>query len=156
MTTPEGEPVEPAPFALGAILQGWSATRGLQEFRALGGRISNQVWFRLTGELQAMLARREGEYDEPLHRRPQGHEIQTWQGYRGRGFIQQVEVIVRDRDTGEIISVPFSHNTRILHSRKQVIRDALNTITPEGTDGDKQQILGAVYTGTYQGEQSEA
>ncbi len=155
MTASEGEPVEATGAALGAILSGMSATRGLAYFRSLGGRIADRTWYRLTGELQAMLARREGIYNEPLHRRPVAEEIETWEKFRGRGFVQQVEVIVRDRDTNEILSVPFSHVTRRLVSRKEVIRDALTTITPEGTDGDRQQILGAVYTGTYQGLQEE-
>ncbi len=142
-------------MALGAILAGQSASEGLRLFRQAGGRIADRTWYRLTGELQAMLARREGIYDEPLNRRPIATEIQTWEKWRGRGYIQQVEVLVRDRDTGEIISVPYSHMTRALVSRKQAIRHALTNITPEGTDGDKQQILGAVYSGTYQGAMTE-
>ena len=137
-------------------MSGLSATRGLKQFRLAGGRIATQTWFRLTGELQAMLARREGIYDEPLNRRPTADQIETWSKWKGKGYIQQVEVLARDRDTGQIISIPFSSTGRVLKSRKAVIQEALSTITPEGTDGDKQQLLGAVYTGTYQGAQTEA
>lgn len=142
-------------MALSAILRGLSATQGLREFRRAGGRIGTSTWFRLTGELQAMLARREGIYDEPLGRKPVGNEIETWSKWKGRGYIQQVEVFVRDRDTGEVKSVPFSHVGRTLVSRKTAIRSALSHITPEGTDGERQVILGAVYTGTYQGALTE-
>jgi len=103
-----------------------------------------------------MLARREGIYDEPLNRKPTADQIETWSKWKGKGYIQQVEVLARDRDTGQIISIPFSSTGRVLKSRKAVIQEALSTITPEGTDGDKQQLLGAVYTGTYQGAQTEA
>jgi hypothetical protein len=151
-----GEPVDPTGAAMGSILSGQSASAGLRSFRLAGGRIASQTWFHLTGELQAMLARREGVYDEPVNRRPTADQIETWDKWKGKGYIQQVEVLVRDRDTQQIISIPFSHLTRILKSRKSVIQDALATITPEGTDGDKQQILGAVYAGTYQGAQTEA
>jgi len=156
VTTPEAEPVDPTGAALGAILAGMSARGGLRAFREAGGRIAGQTWFRLTGELQAMLARREGIYDEPLHNKPHAGEVEVWEKYTGKGYIQQVEVIVRDRDTNELISIPFSHVTRQLATRKDVIKSALQTITPEGTDGERQQILGAVYTGTYSGPQWEA
>jgi len=146
---PASNPIQ-AQAALDAILSGLSAREGLKQFRAAGGRVASQTWFRLTGELQAMLADREGIYNEPVNLRPVAAEIKTWTTAKAKGFIQQVEVLVRDRGTGEIISVPFSVQGRSLISRRAAIAQSLEIYSSDNAKKYNQQILGAVYTGTYQ------
>jgi hypothetical protein len=97
-----------------------------------------------------MLAMREGIYNEPQHLRPVAGEISTWTTAKAKGFIQQVEVLVRDRASGEIVSVPFSLQGRSLVSRRSAIKAALSVYSDENAVKYDQQILGAVYTGTYQ------
>jgi hypothetical protein len=139
-----------AQVALDAILSGLSATAGLKAYRAAGGKVASQTWYRLTGELQAMLADREGIYNEPVNLRPVASEIKTWETAKAKGYIQQVEVLVRDRGTGEIISVPFSLQGNSLVSRRSAIRAALDVYSDDNARRYNQQVLGAVYTGTYQ------
>jgi hypothetical protein len=139
-----------AQWALASQLEGKSARQGLAEYRAEGGRIASQTWYRLVGEMQAMLASREGIYDEPINLRPVASEIQTWTTNKARGYIQQVEVLVRERATGQIISVPFSVSGRSLVSRRNAISQALDVYSDDNAQRYNQQILGAVYTGTYE------
>lgn len=130
--------------------QGMSGRAGLSAYRESGGRVANQTWFRMVGEARAMLAQRGDEISRPLNRRPTGEEIVTWHTRKKSGFIQQVEVMARDRETGAIIALPYSVKSQTLMSRQRAIDEALSAFTPEGTDGEKQQILGAIHTGTYQ------
>lgn len=104
----------------------------------------------MVGEARAMMAQRGDELGRPLNRRPTSDEMVRWTTRNASGFIQQVNVMVRDRDTGEIIALPYSYKGRTLISRQRAIDAAMATFTPEGTDGEKQQILGAVYSGTWE------
>lgn len=145
-----------AQWALASQLEGKSASEGLRDYRAAGGRIASQSWFHLVGEMQAMLASREGIYNEPVNLRPVAREIQTWTTAKARGYIQQVEVLVRERSTGQIISVPFSVSGRSLVSRRNAISQALTVYSDDNAKKYDQQVLGAVYTGTYEARPNEA
>lgn len=139
-----------AQWALNSVQTGQSARQGLAAYRAEGGHIASQTWFRLVGEIQSALADREGIYDEPLNLRPVASEIRTWSTAKAKGYIQQVEVLVRDRGTGQIISVPFSVQARSLVSRRNAIAQALDVYSDDNAKRYNQQVLGAVYTGTYE------
>ena len=139
-----------AQWALAAIQDGLSASAGLSRYRSQGGRIANETWYKLTGELQATLAAREGVYNEPVNRIPTASEIQRWTTQKAKGYIQQVEVLARDRDTGEIISIPYSLTGRTLRSRASAIKAALSVYAGEQAKRYNQQVLGAVYSGTYE------
>jgi len=142
--------LSPAQWALMAVQEGWSANRGLSEYRAAGGHVANSTWYKLTAEIQVTLANRQGIYNEPLNRIPTADEIKTWTTSKARGYIQQVEVLVRDKVTGEIMSIPFSLTGRTLRSRTHVLNEALKVYDPNSQSGQGQQQLGAVYTGTYE------
>jgi hypothetical protein len=97
-----------------------------------------------------MMAAREGVYNEPQHLRPTAAEIQQWSTTNAKGYVQQVEVLVRERETNTVISVPYSSMGQILRSRQAVVREALGVYSDSNAQKYNQQILGAVYTGTYQ------
>lgn len=142
--------LNPVQWALNAVEEGLSARAGLTRFREAGGHVANETWYRLTGEVQAMLASREGIYNEPVHLIPTAEEIQRWTTQTAHGYIQQVEILVRDRETGEVFSAPFSGTGRTLRSRRSVLDEALSVYSDDNAKRYNQQILGAVYTGTYQ------
>ncbi len=144
--------IEPsvAQSALAAIQEGLSARAGLAAFRQLGGHVANETWYKVTAELQANLASREGIYDEPVNRIPVASEIQRWTTQKAKGYIQQVEVMVRDKATGEIISIPYSLTGRKLVSRASAIKAALGVYGGDQARKYEQQLLGAVYSGTYE------
>ena len=139
----------PATWALAGIQEGLSANAALKEFRAAGGHVANQTWYQVYGEVAAQVSLREGIYDEPQNLRPVASEIQQWSTIRATGYVQQVEVLVRDRGTGEVISVPYSSLGRSLRSRRSIINEALEVYSDENAERYNQTILGAVYTGTY-------
>jgi hypothetical protein len=144
------EDLNAAQWALLSVTEGQSARAGLANYRNAGGRIASQSWYRLVGEIQASLAAREGIYDEPLDSVPVATEIRTWTTAKAKGFIQQVEVLVRERSTGQIISVPFSLQSKTLVTRREAIRAALDVYSDDNAEKYDQQILGAIYTGTYE------
>ena len=145
-----------AQWALASQLDGKSARQGLSDFRSAGGKIASQSWYHLVGEMQAMLSEREGIYNEPVNLRPVASEIQAWETKKAKGYIQQVEVLVRERATGQIISVPFSVSGRALVSRRNAIQQALDVYSDENAEKYGQQILGAIYTGTYEARPEDA
>jgi hypothetical protein len=144
-----------AQFALAAVQEGLSARAGLGAYRESGGKIANETWYRLVGEIQASLADREGIYDEPIDEVPYAHQIKTWTTAKAKGYIQQVEVIVREKSTGQIISVPFSVTGHKLVTRRQAMQQALDIYSDENAQKYDQQILGAVYSGTYHARPKE-
>jgi|SRR5712692_4905683 len=144
------EGLSPAQWALLAATEGRSATSGLARFRQEGGRIANQTWYRMFAEILHSISNRIGIYNEPVYRIPVASEIQRWETNKARGYIHQVEVIARDKITGEIISIPFSVSSRTLHTRNSVLKAALATYKEEGESGKNQKILGAIYSGTYE------
>jgi len=140
-----------AQWALLAIEEGWSATAGLNRFRAEGGHIANATWYKLTGELRANIGDRERVMNAPMNRIPTADEIKDWTTKSAKGYVQQVEVLIRDKTTGEVISVAYSRMGKTLISRNGVIKEALDTYGGENAKRYPwQRILGAVYTGTYQ------
>ncbi len=141
--------LSPAQWALLAVESGWSATAGLDRFRAEGGHIANQTWYRMSAEIARSLGSRIGTYNEPVNRVPTPAEVQDWTTQKAAGYIQQVEVLARDKVTGEIISIPFSLTGRTLVSRAKAMKAALDVYGSDNERKYAQQILGAIYTGTY-------
>lgn len=146
---PTENPV-PAQFALQSVLEGLSARAGLRAFRESGGRVGNSTWFQLRGEMERMVSDREGVYNEPQRLRPVASEIQQWTTQRAKGYFQQVEVLVRERATGTVISVPYTSISRNLRSRNAIIKEALDVYSDDNAQKYNQVILGAVYSGTFQ------
>lgn len=135
--------------AVRTVREGLSARGGLSAYRQGGGEIRDATWYRMVSEAREAIAGREREAAAPLNRRPVADEITTWTTTKARGYIQQVEVAVRDRDTGQVLMLPYSVRGTRLVTRQQAIDEALGHYTPEGTDGERQVILGALSVGVY-------
>lgn len=135
--------------AVRTVREGLSARGGLSAYREAGGEIRDATWYRMVSEARAAIAGRERAASAPLNRRPAGDEITTWNVPKARGYIQQVEVAVRDRDTGQVLMLPYSVRGDRLITNQDAIDEALAHYTPEGTDGERQVILGALPVGTY-------
>lgn len=128
-----------------------SASASLKAYRAAGGEVRTQTWYRLFGEVQGALGNRISEATAPLNRRPTAEETTTWSTRNAAGFLQQVEVLVRDRDTGEVSARPFSVTGPRLQSRGAVISQALDVFDSGVEEGSfSEQILGAVHVGAYE------
>jgi len=140
----------PATWALQGVEAGLSARQALAEFREAGGHVADGTWFKTYAEVAAHISLREGIYNEPTDLRPVGEEVKTWSTHKAAGYAQQVEVLVRDQGTGEIITIPYTYTGHELLTRREVINKALDVYDGEGSSGEHQQMLGAVYSGTYQ------
>lgn len=134
---------------LGAQNEGLSASAGLGAYRDAGGEVRTQSWYRLWGEARAAVADKLDEATAPLNRRPSAHEVQEWTTTNATGFLQQVEVFVRDRITGEVVAKPFSVTGEHLISRGNAISQALDHFSENQEDYDE-TVLGAVHVGAYQ------
>lgn len=142
--------LSPAQWALLAVESGWSARAGLERFRAEGGHIRDATWNRLTAEIRSNISGRAVKYSEPVNRIPVAAEIKRWETTNARGYIQQVEVLVRDKATGLVMSRPFSLASKTLVSRNTALKKALETYGGDNEGNYPEVILGAVYSGTYQ------
>jgi hypothetical protein len=140
----------PATWALQGVQAGLSARAALREFRDAGGHVADGTWFKVYGEVAAEVSLREGIFAEPQQGIPYAHEIQQWSTIKATGYVHQIEVLVRERGTGQVVSIPYSAMSSELRSREDVIAEALDIYSDENAEKYEQQILGAVYTGTYQ------
>lgn len=149
------EGLSSAQAALATILEGQSATAGLAWFREQGGHVANQVWYGLRSTLEASISEREGIYAEPQHLRPTAQQITQMQTRDAKGYMQQVEVLVRQKGSTDIISVPYTSIGRQLRSRQAIVREALDIYSGDNAEKYGQVVLGAVYTGTYEAVPAE-
>lgn len=143
----------PLAAAIRTVKDGKSARAGLREFRQAGGSTNDAKWFGLVGEVRRNLSDRLDEVTRPLTRRPSGDEIRTFTTKRHTGYVQQLEIFVRDRATGIVVSKPYSWRTDTLITRGQAIREAIAEFesgVTESPDLFDEEILGGAYTGTYQ------
>lgn len=134
--------------AVRTIREGISGTAGLAAYRDAGGQVRTSTWFRLLGEAQAAIGGRADELARPQHRRPLADETHRWTTRTTRGMLQQVEVFVRDRATGIIGVVPYSHRSQAGVSRQAAIAAALEFMA-NNADAYNQQVLGAIHVASY-------
>lgn len=139
----------PIQGVLSALSQGVSARAGLQAFREAGGEVRDATWYRLHGEVQASFSAELTEAGRPQNRAPGVDELTTWSTVNAAGYLQQVEVALRDRGTGEVYFKPFSIAGDGLLTRQAAVAKAIETYS-EGADAYDEQVLGAVHVGAYE------
>jgi hypothetical protein len=139
--------------AIKAVKSGLSANAGYRSFQAAGGSIARATWLRTVGEVRRTLSNQLDEASRPLNRRPVASEITPISTKTRSGYIQQVDVYVRNRDTGEVESRPFSWRTQVLVTRQAAVNEALaafDTGVTGSPDRFNETVLGATYTSTLQ------
>jgi len=144
----------PATWALQGVEAGLSARAALAAYRDAGGHVADATWFKTYAEVAAHISEREGIFGERQEGTPYASEIQQWETIKAQGYAHQVEVLARERETGEIVSIPYTVMSHELQDRTDVINQALEIYSDENAQRYNQQILGAVYTGTYQAVQT--
>lgn len=126
---------------------------GFEKFREIDENLTRDEWARAIGEARAALANKAEEITRPLNRRPVGTEITTYSTKRASGYMQSVEIFVRDPDTGLIESRYFNIRGDTLRSRQSIVNQAVSrALEISETDPDSLggEVMGAVYTGTFQ------
>lgn len=142
-----------AQFAAKALKLGLSGREGLKAYRADGGSVRDATWFRAVGEVRRRLSNSLEEATRPLNRRPRGDEIIPIRSPKGSGYIQQVSVLVEDKETGDVATRPFFVRGRGLLTRQATIDaaiEAFETGVTGSPDRYNERILGAVYENTLE------
>jgi hypothetical protein len=128
----------------------WS---GYERFQAIAPEVTRAEWARAVGEAKQAIANRTAEMIRPLNRRPVGPEISRYTSVRQTGFLQQLDIYVRDTSTGLIETRPYTIKTRALRSRQSVVNTGLQRYQDAidaNPDDYPEEVLGAAYVGTYE------
>jgi hypothetical protein len=126
---------------------------GYERITAAGVTIDRADWARWIGEAKAALANRSSEMSAPLNRRPTAGEITQYTSVRARGYMQSIDIYVRDKETGIVSARPFVVRGQTLRSRGSIVNEGLRRYADAAAsnpDEYPEDILGGAYTGTYQ------
>lgn len=134
--------------AIRTVKEGLSANEGLRLSRESGIGIRRQDWLTLVREVRTAIAAGTIETMQPLELRPFATEAIPLQTVGATGFIQYIDVWVRDRETGEIRIRPYAVHTEELMARGDVVATAIDRMQRyEDLYGER--ILGGVYAATH-------
>lgn len=139
--------------AIRTVKAGLSGRAGLAAARAKGLHVADSTWYQMIGQVKATLSSQIDEVTKPLGQRPGQHEIQGYASKKAQGYIQYVDVMVKDRATGVVSTRPYSVRTNELLRRGQVVNRALKQFQAAVDENQSiydEQVLGAYYTGTFQ------
>lgn len=126
---------------------------GYEKYREADPSMTREDWARAIGEARAAIAHGIAETSRPLGRRPTGDEIQPITRKTGTGYWQQVEIYVRDRDTGIVGTRHYTIRGDSVRSRISVVNEAMDryqSAIDTNPDDYPEDIAGAAYVGTYQ------
>lgn len=137
-----------AAYARDALRRGLSANQALRELRAAGQGIRRQDWLSLYRQLDDTLKSRATGIDRPGGRRPYQREILVMSTATATGYLQYVDVWVKNRSTGEISARPYGIATDDLMTHDDAIETAVDRMQAFADDYDE-VILGGTYLTTY-------
>ena len=124
---------------------------GYDKVSDLDPSITREGWATAIGQARAALSNRVGELSRPLNRRPVAGEMTVYRSKSATGFMQYIDVYVKDRETGLITAQPWALRTNTLISRQSAINQGLAryeaATLPEGTF-EGEVVVGASYAGT--------
>lgn len=139
------------PKLIGEGLSPTAALRLLRAPEAEGGfglSIRTQTWYQAWGETVAALASREAIAQAPLGRRPVADEITPFSSRTATGFLYSVDVLVRNRATGETYYTPSGFRSQQRVSYRTAIAGAVSAIADAAIAGSPSagnlQVLGAL------------
>lgn len=138
-----------AAYAKGAIKRGLSANAALDELKSAGLGVRRQDWLALVREVRGALESQATGMDRPSNRRPYRKELLFMTTTTATGFIQYVDVWVKDRDSGEIRPRPYGIRTDDLISHGDAIETAMDRMA-QFAEGYNEIVLGATYMATYE------
>lgn len=114
----------PAGFIRGLINEGEGPTAGLSIFRDAGGHIQDSRWFELYGQVNDTIARVPEALGLDPFSTPGPSDYTEWSLGRGGQFMTQVEVQIRDRDTGLWFTKQHTYVTDEPHTPAEAEEDA--------------------------------
>ena len=135
-------------FIRSAIKGQLSANRALEDLRATGHGIRRADFLDLYRQMRDDMIAQTGAVDRPGDRRPYSREIFVMTTVIETGFMQHIDIWVKDRETGEIRPRPFSIRTDDLMTHDDAIATGLEQFSAHA-DFYGETILGATYRSTY-------
>lgn len=150
----------PAWFAYRVVAEGLSANAALRMAQDAGLGVRRSTFLQMVGQVRAHYARTTVEPTLPLNRRPTPQEVTPITSKVQRGYIQYVDLFVRNKTTGLVTVRPQAIRTSTLTSRQvavQTVTDRYRAAVDRsktapsvfGTDPDE-VVLGGVYSATQQ------
>lgn len=135
----------PAGYIRGLLNEGTGPTEGLRQFRDNGGSIQDSRWFDLYGQVNATLADRPGALGLDPFNVPSPGEYETWSLGRGNQFMTQVEIQIRDRDTGLWFTKQHTFVTNDPHTAEDAEDDAFDLFGDPDTENNYgETVMGAL------------
>lgn len=131
-----------------AARQGLSANEAYRRAHAAGESMARGSFLKLYSQIKADYAQQVTEVTRPLSAKPTHAEIRPYVAAAETGYMQYVDVFVKDRATGEVHPRPYGIRTDELLTRGDVIETALARYT-QHAEAYGEQVLGAAYTSTY-------
>lgn len=138
----------PLNAAISAVKRGLSANEGLRQYLQAGGHVRRQDWLALVREVRGTLETRATGIGRQGDRKPTRSEIFVMTTVLETGYMQHVDIWVKDRETGEIGIRPYSIRTDDLLTHDDAIETALDRMAVHA-ENYNETILGGSYLGTY-------
>lgn len=138
----------PLNAAIRAVKEGISANQALRDLRAAGSGIRRGDWLALMREARGQLEANASAFNRIGNRIPASSEVFIMTTVTGTGFLQHIDIWVKDHETGEIRIRPYSIRTEDLMTHDDAIETALDQFRTHA-DNYGETILGASYHSTY-------
>lgn len=143
----------PNPLVSGSMLaayaaEGRSANYTYRALREAGHGVRRQTFLRMWGEVTAGRASRGEEASRPLNAVPTGNELRTITTRQATGVMQMVEVFLKDRQTGLVVSKNFSVTSPRGVPRGDVLGKAIELYSQDDSRYPT-TLLAAVHVGSY-------
>lgn len=134
-----------------AIKRGLTPSATFEELRSAGVPVDEPAVLAKWLNTYRGIAGREAASLRPTNRRPFPNEYVPWETNNPGQYVEQVEVEVRNRKTGEIYSIPYTSGP---NDEPMVIQDAIDEAIEEYSSGEAQEnydeeVLGARSVGSY-------
>lgn len=139
----------PFNFATFIVKEGLSANEGLAQLRAMGHGVRRADWLDMVRTVRDNLDEIAASQTRTGNRRPYRKEIMFMATAGVTGFMQHVNIWVKDNDTGEIFPRPYSIRTDDLMTHDDAIETALDRYA-DSAEHYGQKILGATYMTTFE------
>jgi hypothetical protein len=141
----------------------WAAVRTLRGHLGLANgkqmamlknpHLTDEEWADAIARARQVIASRQSELTRNLSARPIASEILPFHVNSPGGYIQQVEVFVKDNDTGVVETRSFSYKTDTLRRRLDVTKEVWNMFLQGIADNPSEYpetVVGVAYVGTHE------
>ena len=137
------------PPALTAARGGMGATAFERYLRDIGlGARSSEVRALYKAAVD-IVAKGQTEPFADIEAIPSGNEIAVWPSRLATGYKQTVQILYRDRTTGEIVTTYYNVTGDNLITRQAAIETAISVYS-DNAERYNQDLIGGVSVGTYQ------